>query len=262
MKQQEAGRIYIGYEDDPQQEQLSKGRYEFALNFIKEGDICLDAACGSGYGSEMISRIASKVFGLELDDHALEFARSHYQNPKVSFQKANITQHLDLPDNYFDVIVSIETIEHISVQDAMLKEFQRVLKPDGLLVLSTVDHYIYSIKGGIRNKHHTNELTKSELLTLVSKYFNIEQLYGQLRYIPLSLAKVVGKWLWLSFLTILGRLDVLKVRYWIMKTFHLEEAISVVNRGISAMKLSSIDKITPNNKSQYFQLILVARKGI
>ena len=260
MKQQEAGRLYLGYEDDIVQEKLAIGRYEFALNYIKEGEVCLDAVCGSGYGSIILSRKASKVIGIELDDHALEFALSHYPSDKVSFQKADLTKLLYLRDDYFDVIVSIETIEHIPTHDIMIREFNRVLKPNGLLVLSTVDHEVYSIKGGINNKHHINELTKKQLVSLLSKRFKVEEIYGQIKYVPLSLSKRIGKKLWLTFLVILSKIDVFKVRYRLVKSFHLNGAIHIVSEGISPQKLSDIERIGLDDKSEYYQLIIIARK--
>lgn len=88
---QDKGRTYCGYEDR-EFERLAIGRYQFSLKFIKEGDVCLDAASGSGYGSALICQKAKEVIGLELDDHALKYAREHYQRDKISFRKADLTQ--------------------------------------------------------------------------------------------------------------------------------------------------------------------------
>ena len=262
MKQQEAGRLYLGYEDDIVQEKLAIGRYEFALNFIKEGDVCLDAVCGSGYGSIILSRKASKVIGIELDDHALEFALSHYPSDKVSFLKADLTKLLYLRDNYFDVIVSIETIEHIPNHNIMIREFHRILKPNGLLILSTVDHEVYCIKGGINNKHHINELSKEQLVSVLSKRFRVEELYGQLKYVPLSLSKRIGKKLWLAFLLVLSKIDIFKVRYRLVKDLRLNSAVHTVSDGISPLKLSGIRRISIDGNDEYYQIIIVVRKNI
>ncbi len=260
MRQQEAGRLYLGYEDDIEQESLAIGRYEFALNFINEGDVCLDAVCGSGYGSIILSRKASKVIGIELDNHALEFARNHYQTDKVSFQKADLTNLLDFPTDYFDIIVSIETIEHIPTHDIMIVEFSRVLKPNGLLILSTVDHEVYSIKSGIRNKHHINELTKKQLVSVMSRHFKVEELYGQIKYVPLSLLKRIGKKLWLTFLMVLSKIDIFKVRYRLITPLHLDGAVHTVSEGISPQKLSAIEQISIDGNGEHYQLIIVARR--
>ena len=265
MSQQEAeeylgkGRIYCGY-DDSEQDRFSIGRYRFSLNFIKDGDICLDAACGSGYGSELISQKAKEVVGLEIDEHALKFAREHYQNDKIVFRKADITQPLDLPDDYFDTIVSIETIEHISNHDAMLGEFRRVLKPGGFLVASTVEHQIYTEKGGIRNIHHVGELTKKELMALISRHFKLEELYGQIKYVPLSWSKKLARILWHSFLETLSKIDIFKIRYWVVNRFRLDGAVNAVNKSFSTQELTDIEKSGFEDENEYYQLIVVARK--
>jgi len=253
------GRTYIGYEDR-ELERLAIGRYRFSLNFIKDGDICLDAASGSGYGSELISKKAKEVVGLEMDEHALKFAKDHYQNDKIVFRKADLTQPLDLPGDCFDIIVSIETIEHIPDHDAMLSEFKRVLKPGGLLVASTVEHQIYTGKGGIRNIHHIGELTKNQLITLISRYFKLEELYGQMKYVPLSWSKRITQKLWLSFLRVLAKVDILKIRYWMMNSFRLNCAVNAVNKSFSTMELTDIEKTDFEDGNSYYQLIVVARR--
>ena len=253
------GRTYIGQECE-KFERLAVGRYEFSLNFIKDGDICLDAACGSGYGSELLSRKAKEVIGLEIDEHALKFARDHYQKGKIVFHKSDLTQPLDLPDDYFDTIVSIETIEHISNHGAMLGEFRRVLKPGGFLIVSTVEHKIYTEKGEIRNIHHIGELTKKELLGLISRYFKLEELYGQIRYIPLSWNKKLARGLWHIFLEVLSRVDIFGVRYWVVKRFGLDAAVDAVNEGFSTQEETGIEKSDFEDENEYYQLIVIARK--
>ena len=253
------GRLYCGY-DDSEQEWLATGRYRFALNFINEGDTCLDAACGSGYGSELISRKAKEVIALDVDEHALSFAESHHRNGKISFHKADLTQPLALPDACCEVIVSVETIEHIVDHDAFLREFRRVLKPGGRLILTTVDHEVYSERGGIRNKFHVGELTKKELHALISRYFTLEETYGQIRHVPLSWRKRLSQKVWLSFISVVGVLDVLRLRRRVLKRFRLNSAVDAVNRGLSPMKITAIEKTDVCDTNDYYQLIVVARK--
>ncbi len=253
------GRTYIGYEDR-ELERLAIGRYRFSLNFIKDGDICLDAACGSGYGSELISQKAKEVVGLEIDEHALKFAKEHYQNDNIVFRKVDITRPLDLPDEYFDTIVSIETIEHISNHDTMISEFKRVLKTGGLLIISTIERQIYTDDGGIKNIHHIGELTKKELMGLISRYFKLEKLYGQIKYVPLSSGKRLTQKLWLFFLKALNKLDIFKIRYWVVQKLHLDEAVNVVNKSFSTMEQTDIENSDFEDENSYYQLIVVARK--
>ena len=254
------GRMYCGY-DDEVLERRSVNRYRFSLNYVKEGDVCLDAASGSGYGSELISQKARKVIGLEISGHALQFAQEHYQNDKIEFRKADLTQPLDLPDDYFNVIVSVETLEHIANHDVMLSEFKRVLKPGGLLIITTVEHYIYTEKGGIKNKFHVGELTKKELINLLAKYFELEELYGHLRYVPLPRRKHFTKKLWVSFTEALGKLDIFGIRYWVIKRLRLNSAVKTVSQSLSTIFETDMEKSDFEDENEYYQLLVVARNS-
>jgi 2-polyprenyl-3-methyl-5-hydroxy-6-metoxy-1,4-benzoquinol methylase len=253
------GRTYCGYEDR-EHENLDIGRYKFAIGYLKIGDICLDAACGSGYGTALIAEKAKEVVGLELDDHALNYARKHYQRDNITYKKADLTQQLDLPSNYFDAVISIETLEHITDHDTILQEFQRVLKPGGIMVASTVEHHVYSELGGIKNKFHIGEMTKKELITVISKYLQPEEIYGQLRLVHQSPSWRASKKLWVFFLKVLGKVDVFKLRYAAAKGLHLNSTIDAVNTGFSMIGLTPIEKTDFSDNNDFYQLIVVARK--
>lgn len=70
----------------------------------------------------------------------------------------------------FDVAVSFETLEHITDHDKMVAELKRVLKPDGVLLISTPDKLNYSDKPGYHNSFHKKNCTK---LNLKYSCFNI-----------------------------------------------------------------------------------------
>ena len=255
----ERGRHYHGH-DDSEQEWLATGRYTFALNFVNEKDVCLDAACGSGYGSELLSGKARKVIGLDVDEHALSFAQAHHRNEKLSFGMADLTLPFPLRDECVDVVVSVETVEHVTEHEALLSEFRRVLKRGGRIVVTTVDHAVYSVRAGIRNRFHVGELTKKELLDLMSRYFSLEGIYGQIRYVPLPWTKRLGKRGWVSFVALLGVVDVFRLRRYVIKKLRLDDAVKAVNQGLSPMKMTEIEKTDDEGDDDYYQLIVVARK--
>ena len=118
-------------------------RYAFAAEFVKNARV-LDAACGEGYGSYLLADTAEKVVGVDVSDAAITHATSRYaQADNLEFAVQDVTR-LDFADNSFDVVVSFETLEHLAAQDVMLAEFRRVLKPEGLLIISTPDKAIYT----------------------------------------------------------------------------------------------------------------------
>ena len=113
-------------------------RYEFAKEMVKQGDVCGDFACGTGYGSVMISGKAKEVIGADLDKVVIDAIRERYAAKKnVKFLNENL---LNLSyNNYFDTILSFETIEHFTEEGIglLLKIFAAALKKNGQLIFST-----------------------------------------------------------------------------------------------------------------------------
>jgi 2-polyprenyl-3-methyl-5-hydroxy-6-metoxy-1,4-benzoquinol methylase len=153
-------------------------RYHFAARWAK-GRQVLDVACGEGYGTALLARHAARVTGVDLAPAAIAHARGAYAAlANVQFVEASCTQ-MPLPDASFDVVVSFETVEHISGQAAFLDEIARVLKPGGLVVLSCPNKLEYSDKRDFANEFHVKELYREELATLVGARFPEMAWYGQ-----------------------------------------------------------------------------------
>ena len=152
-------------------------RYAFvAANF--RGLRMLDAACGEGYGSFMLAQRASQVTGIDISADAVEHARERYPSENLTFVHGSVTE-LPLPDSCVDVVVSFETIEHLSSQREMLAEFRRVLTPSGVLVISSPNRPVYNEAGEIENHFHVGELDRAELKTLLDPGFPVQAWYGQ-----------------------------------------------------------------------------------
>lgn len=153
-------------------------RYAFALNFCR-GRTVLDAACGEGYGSAMLAASAEHVTGIDVAAETIEHARTRYAKPgKLEFEVADCT-NLPFEADSFDLVVSFETLEHLQQQAEMLAEFRRVLRPHGLLILSSPDRAEYSDRQGFDNPFHVRELYRGELEQLISASFPACRILGQ-----------------------------------------------------------------------------------
>lgn len=179
-------------------------RYITALDYIEPADRVLDIACGTGYGSEMLTQKAQEVVGGDIDRSTIDENLKLYSNDNLSFQVLDGT-HLPFQDESFDVLVSFETIEHTKQFLQMLKEFKRVTKKGGRLLISTPNRYLNSPNGTIVNRFHTQEWTPSEFMEILNSIFLKYELVGQLynRYenissMNYSLAKVIEKMLYLK----------------------------------------------------------------
>ena len=149
-------------------------RYIFAENFVKN-KIVLDVACGEGYGSNILAQTAKKVIGVDIDDETIKYARSKYSSSNISFVCSDV-EKLPFEDNFFDVIVSYETIEHIDEikQKEFLNEIDRVLKCDGLLIMSTPNKEVYTDLVNSNNKYHIKEFYFDEFKNFLNlKFSNI-----------------------------------------------------------------------------------------
>src|SRR5690606_8739897 len=153
-------------------------RYAFALELVR-GKRVLDAACGEGYGSNLLADVAGHVVGVDISDAAIEHARGRYgDRGNLEFHSGDAAQ-LEFPDKSFDVVVSFETLEHLLAQEALVAGFARVLADDGILLISSPDKHTYSEVAGFRNEFHVRELYREELLDLLRPHFNGIRLYGQ-----------------------------------------------------------------------------------
>jgi SAM-dependent methyltransferase len=121
----------------------------------------LDAGCGEGYGAELLRQAgANSVFGLDYEGTTLRHVAKAY--PQIRLLQGNLVQQ-GLAADTFDLVVSLQTIEHLWDQSAFVAECARVIRPGGTAVLSTPN----SLTFPPGNWYHTRELTGQELLDLV-----------------------------------------------------------------------------------------------
>jgi SAM-dependent methyltransferase len=153
-------------------------RYAFAAQFCHQARV-LDAACGEGYGSAMLAASAARVTGVDISAETIAHASTRYGGQEnLDFECADCTALPFAPES-FDVVVSFETLEHLAGQRALLDEFRRVLKADGLLILSSPDKAEYADKREFDNPFHVRELYRGELEALIEPVFPAFWIFGQ-----------------------------------------------------------------------------------
>lgn len=146
-------------------------RYNFANLFIKSGMNVLDAACGSGYGSNIISKKAKSVLSLDYSWPAIKFAKENFKSKKISFMKTNIMNFKF--NRKFDAIISVETLEHLNKEDGLkwLQNCYKNLNKNGIFICSSPLLRIRNKKPFITNPHHLHELKKTELFLHLKRIF-------------------------------------------------------------------------------------------
>lgn len=155
-------------------------RYCVSNQFISN-KVVLDIASGEGYGSNLLSKSAKQVIGVDIDNEAIEKAKIKYKKSNLIF-KTGSADKIPVDDNTIDVLISFETIEHHDKHQEMFNEIKRVLKPDGILIMSSPDKKYHSDVTNKNNPFHIKELYLEEFEDLVKSKFLNYDIYFQ-RYI-------------------------------------------------------------------------------
>jgi len=152
-------------------------RYSLAITFCAD-KIVLDIACGDGYGSNLLAKNSLKVIGVDIKESVIVEAKKKYIRSNLSFLQGS-TSNIPLTDSSVDVVVSFETIEHHDEHEQMMKEIKRVLKPAGLLIISSPDKKNYSEEANYTNPYHIKELYFEEFKQLIHTFFTNYHFYSQ-----------------------------------------------------------------------------------
>lgn len=123
-----------------------KARYEPVIFFLqkigKDDTKILDVGCGTGMAAEKL-RAFGEVYGVDISPRSIMEARNRLDGVCVS-----LGEGLPFRDEIFNVIVCTETIEHFVDPVAALSEFNRALKPEGHLIISTPNPWYWRIVVG------------------------------------------------------------------------------------------------------------------
>lgn len=152
-------------------------RYATVLEMVR-GKQVLDVACGEGYGSFCLSDQARSVVGIDISQESVRHARAHYAKPNLGFCAGHAAA-LAFAEDSFDAVISFETIEHLAEQARMISEIRRVLRPDGVLVISSPNRPIFSAERNEHNAYHVKELDFLEFDALLKAEFSSIQYFGQ-----------------------------------------------------------------------------------
>lgn len=156
-------------------------RYAFAMEFCANKDI-LDIASGEGYGSDLLATQAKHVTGVDIAREAIEHSQSKYKRSNLRYIEGR-ADNIPLDASSVDVVVSFETLEHHDMHEEMYAEIKRVLRPGGLLIISTPEKLFYSDLPKFENEYHVKELYLEEFHNLSAKYFkNVSMVFQKLAY--------------------------------------------------------------------------------
>lgn len=160
---------------------LHVATYEWVARLVAGKDV-LDLGCGTGYGSRLLrERGARRVVGVDVSGEAVERAAASEGLEGVEFRRIVPTSTAPLPfdDDTFDVVCSIQVIEHVTDVDTYLSEVRRVLRPGGSFVCVTPDreHRLLP-RQRPWNEFHVHEYERAELARLLAASFGTVDVQG------------------------------------------------------------------------------------
>ena len=158
-------------------------RYALSLEFV-QGKSVLDIASGEGYGSAILSQVASSVVGVDIDSSCISFACKKYASIANLEFLVGACDAFPLANESVDVVTSFETIEHHAKHDEMMQEIKRVLKPGGTLIISSPNRLTYSeqpksLSSNPNNPFHVKEPYDYQFISLLNRHFKSVKIYGQ-----------------------------------------------------------------------------------
>ena len=147
-------------------------RYQQVIKALPTGENLkiLDVGCGDGVLVAMIARDpTARVTGIDTDADSLEAAKNRLAafGDRVQLVEAS-GYSLPFEDNAFNVVVAAEMIEHLQYIDGLLTEIKRVLKPGGLVIITTP----VKLFDKPEDPMHVQEFTPIKLKHLLEKHFN------------------------------------------------------------------------------------------
>ncbi len=112
----------------------------FNLFQVNPGMHILDVGCGTGNFSLKLAQKRASVVGVDISEKMLAIARKRAIPEEISIEfKKMDSQNLQFPDNYFDGVFSMATIEFVSDPDKMIEEMFRVCKKGGPVLVGTIN---------------------------------------------------------------------------------------------------------------------------
>lgn len=152
--------------------------YGFARRYVRGKTVADIAREEMGYGSRLLAETAESVTGLSDLPEAVELVSAAYSAPNVDYRRVNL-QELPFSEGHFDVVVAFGVIEDQERPEDLVREAKRVLKQDGVLVVSALDKQTNTNERNRGGTDGRREMYVPEFRELLERHFGHVHLYRQ-----------------------------------------------------------------------------------
>lgn len=151
-------------------------RYDYlAVRELVRGKEVLDWGCNNGYGMAELEPHVTSVIGLDVSESLIEIARR--KHPRLRFDLFD-GERTGFADGSFDAILMFQVLEHIRDPLSVLIETKRLLRPGGVLVITTPNEVLRLNGAAPWNPFHAREYDAKALRTLTSPIFDTVSVEG------------------------------------------------------------------------------------
>lgn len=164
-------------------DQFNQNQYEshrLALSMVKPDSKVLDIGCATGYFAKELSKQDCETWGVDQDKMALKKASQYCK--KVFATNLDDMKPLPFPEKYFDYVLLLDVIEHLTHPEILMEEIKKYLKPGGRIVVSVpniahasirwmllLGNFQYS-ETGILDRTHVHFYTQKGILDAIKKF--------------------------------------------------------------------------------------------
>lgn len=176
------GKKYFHEELEKIYNQVQKNQDERIEETLKlvEGEKILDVGCAGGGISKALANLGFTVHAIDILDESIKVANEFANSPKITYETRDVLKE-PFPDESFDGITFLETIEHVENPAQFFKEFHRILKIGGHLIVSTpnatsIKNLLYALS--YRKKDKQKQLIKEIANETLGTGTHIEHIFN------------------------------------------------------------------------------------